>query len=250
LQQAADPGANLLALDAERRELRAGPFGGGGARSRGIELGAEPRVLFGRARLFRAGARQLLVRPRALGPRPLEKGDELLQLLFEPIDGFQVGRGGRDRCLCHSGYLTLCQVRRPGYLRTAPCAPARALTMRSMAASTSASVIVRSGERNVRRSDRLTRSSGTPLPLYRSNSIVCTSVEGAADRIVPRTAAAGKLLSTRIDRSRTIDGNRGSDSARRSSPSLPDPSASASSSNAQSGSSAGQPRASAIAGSI
>ena len=34
---------------------------------------------------------------------------------------------------------------------------------------------------------------------------------------MPRTAAAGKELSTSIDRSRTIDGNRGSDVARRSS---------------------------------
>ena len=73
------------------------------------------------------------------------------------------------------------------------------------------------------RSDRLTRPSGTPLPWYRSNSTIDTSVEGADERIVPRTAAAGKASSTRIDRSRTIDGKRGSDSARSGSARAPQP---------------------------
>ena len=72
------------------------------------------------------------------------------------------------------------------------------------------------GARNVSRSDRLMRPSGTPLPWYRSNSTIHSSVAGAAARIVPRTAAAGKASSTRIEMSRTIAGNFGSVSARRS----------------------------------
>ena len=50
------------------------------------------------------------------------------------------------------------------YRLTAPCVDARASTMRAIASSTSTSVNVRSADRNVRRSERLTRPSGTPLP--------------------------------------------------------------------------------------
>src|SRR5437763_12421276 len=56
---------------------------------------------------------------------------------------------------------------------------------------------------------------GTPRPWYRSNSRIATSVDGAFARIVPRTVAAGKRSSTRIERSRTIDGWRGSATTRR-----------------------------------
>ena len=86
---------------------------------------------------------------------------EQLDFLFEPIDGFESG-GGR-LCLCHCAFCGLslfCAVR----------PRLSAVTIAVIAACTSSSVSVRSGDWNVRRNDRLTLPSGMPLPWYRSNS--------------------------------------------------------------------------------
>src|SRR5262249_54309019 len=128
--------ANLLALGLERRQFGAGAFALGDPGARGVELAAHAAVLVLRARELRAGL--------------VEHRDELFQFLFEAIDRFEFNAGH-------------CRLRH-AYLLTAPWESASAFTMRSIAASTSASVNVRSGERNVSRSERLTRPSGTPLP--------------------------------------------------------------------------------------
>src|SRR3954451_7989007 len=60
LQHVADAAANLLALAAQGAQLGAGAFGVAQPRPRALELGAQPRVLFGGARLFGARARQIL----------------------------------------------------------------------------------------------------------------------------------------------------------------------------------------------
>src|SRR5436190_17870320 len=244
-----DAAPDLFALGAEHGQLGAGALGFGRPGAHQLDLAAQLRVLLVGAGDLRANPDQLFVRPRAVRARPVEHRDEHLELLLEPVDGFDVDRLRRDCRFCHE-YLA--PDPRPGlrHRRTAPCLAPNASTMRVIASSTSASVSVRSGERNVRRNERLTRPSGTPLPRYRSNSIACASSAGAAERIVPRTAAAGKALSTSTERSRTTDGNRGSDSVRRSAPDCNSASASTSSSNAHSSSAGGKPRASRIAGAI
>ena len=139
-------------------------------------------------------------------PQPIDYADQHLDFLFQPVDRLEIDRVRHD-CFCH---LLLSVFPRRALSSSAS-------TIAAIAASTSSSVSVRSDERNVRRSDKLTRPSGTPFPWYRSNSAIDASVAGADDRIVPRTAAAGKASPIRIDRSRTIAGYFGSVSARRSS---------------------------------
>src|SRR5436305_7328609 len=80
LEHVVDAAANLLALAAQRRQLRAGALRVGDARPCGVELGAQPRVLFGAARLLGAGAGELLGQARVLRARAVQDGDELLQL--------------------------------------------------------------------------------------------------------------------------------------------------------------------------
>src|SRR3954452_3605303 len=170
LQHVVDARTNLVALGAQGRQLDPGGLGLGGADLGRVELGAKPGVLFRRACLFGAGTGELLgdagllgacppelfADPRALATSTVEYRDELFQLLFQPVDGVQFDRWSCDRCLCHE---------LSPHRLTAPCVSARAPTMPTIAASISPSVSVRSGQRNVKRSERLTRSSGTPLPL-------------------------------------------------------------------------------------
>ena len=116
-----------------------------------------------------------------------------------------VGPNGQSACSLQLSPA----ARQLSHLCTAPCSRTSAWTISVIARCTSASVSVRSAAWNVSRYDRLTRPSGTPLPWYRSNSRMRTSVGGAAARMVPRTIAAGKVSSTMIEMSRTTDGCRG-----------------------------------------
>src|SRR5436190_1991642 len=127
LEHVADPRANLVALRAERGELGARALRFSGLRARHLQLRAEPRVLLGGARLLGAGASEFVVGARVVGARTVEDGHELLELLLEPVDGFEIHRRRRDRCLCHCEYLVRRRVYSPGitgYLRAAPCAAA------------------------------------------------------------------------------------------------------------------------------
>src|SRR5438093_6161702 len=83
-----DAAADLLALRAQRRQLGARAFRRGKPPACGVELGAQPRVLLGRARV--------------VGARPIQNRDELFQLLFEAIDGLELDRCGGYRGLGHA----------------------------------------------------------------------------------------------------------------------------------------------------
>ena len=79
----------------------------------------------------------------------------------------------------------------------------------SIALCTSASVSVRSADRNVRRSERLTLPSGTPLPCSdRTRGRPARAGRGVAHGVADRPRQG--VSSTRIEMSRATDGKRGS----------------------------------------
>src|SRR3954470_10215513 len=102
LEHVVDARADLLALAAQGGELGAGALRVGHLEPGRVELGAQPGVLLGGAGLLGARAPEFVGDARLLGAGPIEDRDQLLQLLLEPVDRFDVDRGSRQRCLCHS----------------------------------------------------------------------------------------------------------------------------------------------------
>src|SRR5919109_2298230 len=143
LQHLGDTRPDLVAFVAQRADFAGGGLRVGQARAQRFDLTLQPRVLFDRACLLAA--------------QPADDADQHFDFLFETIDGFECGDGC---CRCSFG-------RRRGhndYRWIAPNVSVSARTIVSIAALTSASVSVRSGARNVRRSDKLTLPSGMPFP--------------------------------------------------------------------------------------
>ena len=212
LQHLVDARADQVALLAQREDLAAGVLGVGEPRpressSRVSRAFSSPLGVLAARRSTMPTSSLTFSSSRSMGSRSTDRV-AIADLATESPAKLASRRTGAARNL--------------GIMNRFSAARRRAASARrrssSIAVCTSSSVSVRSAARNVRRSERLTCLGWNALSLCsdRTRRSRPASAGGRTDSATNR--AAGKVSGTRIETSRTIDGKRGSDSARRSSP--------------------------------